>query len=247
MTRRLPAAFAIVLFAMSALVVAASAPVQNDTVLLMLRAKEGDVSRVSAEATLTVDANGLQMLFAIKAVNRTSVTAVGPDGTITSRDEIESMEMSIDGTPAPAASPQPPTVVVMRPDGSLVSYSGGSSDSSTGQMHHASRILFSDKPVGVGDTWTREIKANAALGVLAATATFKVLAFEKVGAADTVKISMSFRETGSTTGLSTSGTFWIEKTTGDEVKAEYAITSMPIVAGVVASGTIRQTRLGGGF
>ena len=112
-------------------------------------------------------------------------------------------------------------------------------------MYNATRILFSDKAVGVGSTWTREVKADASVGVLPATAEYKVIAFEKVGAIDTVKISMSFHE-AAPDGIKTTGTFWIEKSTGDEVKSEYEFSNLPMAQVGPVSGSARGARLPGG-
>ena len=227
-----------------ALVAVSAAPAQ-DKVLLARKAKVGEVSRNSSEAILAIDAGGQQMTLAIKETDKVTITAVAADGAITSSGEVESMEISMNGQAMPPQPSPPASTSVIRPDGSLVKSSQATPDGVEGRMHHASRILFSDKPVGAGDTWTREVKADPSLGVRAATAEYKVVAFEKVGAVDTVKISMSFRETAAD-GISAAGTFWIEKSTGDEVKAEYEFKNVPFPQMGLVSGSARGSRLSAG-
>ncbi|MBI1757137.1 MAG: hypothetical protein HYR64_08540 [Fimbriimonas ginsengisoli] len=85
-----------------------------------------------------------------------------------------------------------------------------------------------DSPVKVGDSWTYKGAADAKAGVVAFTADYKVLAAEKVGDLDTIKLKCTIKETEGAEPASSDGTVWVEAKNFSMVKVETTWTNMPV-------------------
>jgi len=136
---------------------------QQDKVHLSRKARVGDVSRTLTEATMSAGMDGLMMTMNVKEIDKVTITAVADDGAITARTEAELAEVSVGGQTRPSP-PQDPITIVLRPDGSVVSYGDQGFGAIAARMHSGTHIVFAEKPVGVGDSWTRAIKADPATG-----------------------------------------------------------------------------------
>jgi len=213
---------------------------QQDKIHLSRKAKVGDISRTVTEATMSAHMDGLMMTMSVKEVDKVTVTGVAPDGLITALTEAESGEMTVGGQTQTSPSQEPVTIVT-RPDGSLVSYGERTFAAVEVRLHSGTHIVFAGKPVGVGDSWTREVKADPETGLQPATAEYKVVAFEKVGETHTAKIAFTFRELGREP-IAVTGTTWIETSTGDELKSEYELRNLTIMPGLLATATVKVNR-----
>jgi hypothetical protein len=247
MKRSFTAPLALVAF-VAALV---ASPQAQDRIQLARTAKVGDVSRYGMTGTMTLDNNGQVMTLEIRQTEKVTVTAIAANGDLTFESETEAADMSMNGQTMPSPNVGMKSTLVTKPDGSLVSYTmpetatGGSSLGK--RMHNATAPLYPDKPIGVGDTWTREVKADAANSLPAATVTCEVLAFEKAEGVDTVKVKMTYQENDPGTPLKTIGTYWVERATGDQVKSEVTVQNLPMgQSGMVGTILVRQARLAGG-
>lgn len=96
------------------------------------------------------------------------------------------------------------------------------------RMANLTAIRRPDKPVKVGDTWTREVKADLKTGTLAAKAVYKVEAEEKVGERDTVVASFDYAETEGADPARSVGKVWFAKVGGYVVKVDTSWSSAPI-------------------
>ena len=219
-----------------------AAPQQK--IQLARKAKVGDVSRTVTEATMSATMNGNAMSMGVKEVEKATITAVAGDGAITLTAQAESSEVTMMGQTMPGPPQQDPFTIVIRPDNSLVSHSRNDPQKMDARMNAATHVLFSDKPVGAGDSWTREIKEGAGPGV-AATGDYKLVAFEKAGTVDAAKITFTFRELGAD-GIVVSGTIWVETATGEEVKGEYEVKNLPLSPGVSGTATVKTSRMAAG-
>jgi len=232
----------------------------QEKVTLVYKAQANQVVRYKAESTLTMDAGGMKMAVVQKETQKVVFTEVAANGNITMEQESESMELTVNGQniPPPDEEKNKKTTITIRPNGVLVAYklSSGESEDAKQQarLFPATTVIFSDRPVGVGDKWSHEYKADGDLGVRAARADFELLAFEKVGDTDTVKIKMTYSETEASPAPSSAGTVWIEKASGDMVTADFEVENIslgdepnsPILSGKVHQERLSGTPLGGG-
>lgn len=233
--------------AASLLAIAALGAARQESVLLVRKAKVGDVSRLQTVGKAQVDANGMQMELDLKGTDKYTVTAVAPNGDITQTEQPEAVEITMQGqTMPPSPEMLRPSTIVTKPNGTLVSFTkeDGSVDENEGRMHNATTIIFPDTPVKVGDKWSKTFAASATTGSRTARADYVVLAFESVAGTATVKIGLAFQESVAP-AVKTTGTVWIERSTGDVVKVEGKLDNFPLddTGAVTATLTITQTRL----
>lgn len=225
----------------------------QEKVTLVYRAQANQVVRYKADSTLTVDAGGMKMTFEQKETQKVTFTEVAANGNLTMEQESESSEVSINGNKVTVPDDDRDKITItIRPNGVLVAYklSGGDTEKTKrlARLFPATTVIFSDKPVGVGDKWSHEYKADGDLGLNAARADFELQAFEQVGGTETVKIKMTYRETEASPPLSSSGTLWIEKSSGDTVTADMEIENIRFddaPNSPVASGKVHQERISG--
>ena len=221
----------------------AAAP--QEKVQLQRRAKVGDVSRHAMEGSMTMNVNGQQITIDMQGTEKITVKAVAPDGAITMEGQTESMTITMNGNAMPAP-PLDASTLVIKPDGSLVSFKSSSSgDGTEVRLHAAMSPLFPEQPLAVGEAWTREIAADAARGVPAARAELKLIALEKVGATDTAKVTMKYAETGGA-GVTSIVTAWIDRATGEQVKVEGEVQNLPMTGMGTVHMILRQTKLPAG-
>lgn len=233
------------------LVLAGAGGAQAPKVKLLMKAEAGQVVRYRSEATVTVEAGGQKVMMEMKETEKVTFTTVAPSGEITMERESESREGTINGQklPVPERDDEKATITI-KPDGSLVAYK--SSEGNSDQTKMAVRIFPAGKPVfpagevGVGDKWSRDYPANADTGGQAGKAEFELLAFEKVGGVDAVKLKMSYRETQGSPALAGTGTVWVEKSSGDTIQSDMELENVPLGPGGVASGKVHEERIAGG-
>jgi hypothetical protein len=228
----------------------------QEKVLLQNKAKEGQISTYKAEGELAVEFGGNKLNIELKIVQRQKITKVAANGEITQEVTTEEYEMSFNGNKAPADEEmlKGKEIIVIRPDGSRVSKEVEGRDEpedSGGQEHlsQAFQIMFSDKPVGVGDKWSYEFKEDKKAGTLPGTAEFELVGFEKVNNVSCAHIKGSYRAKEGDAKLTATGETWIEVASGDAVRGEYKLDNIqfgPEDAGAPpATGTFRMTRVSG--
>lgn len=225
-----------------------------DKVKLLYKAQAGQVARYRSDASLQVEAAGMKVATEIAEVEKVTFTAVAADGNLSLEKETESTEAAINGQKLPAPEDSNgKTVVVMRPNGALVSLKGTNDTPEQNKlsvrMFAATTPIFQDAEVGVGSKWSQEYQPNADTGQPKAKADFELVAFEKVATLDTARVKMSYRETEGSPALAVRSTLWIELTSGDTLKADYELENLPFGGGdgmVLASGKLHQERIGGG-
>lgn len=92
------------------------------------------------------------------------------------------------------------------------------------RLTEAITFIYPDKPVKVGDTWTRTVKADAAKGVRAGTATFKFEGVETLdGKWKTNRITYTYKETEGGDAMACAATVWLGAEDGEMVKGEFKL------------------------
>jgi hypothetical protein len=228
---------AIVLISASAL---ALATVQALTVKKQV--KEGQIVKLALKAEL--DFQGQPAVFS--ALSDQTVKKVDADGSYTMEVRQHDMKATVGGQDIDVPE-APAGTVVYNADGSLRSIKGDDQTAgpSVYRFSTLGLIIDSGKPASVGDAWSVDIKADAKTGVEAAKADFKILAEEKVGDIDTIKLSAKIKETSSSEPASSDSTYWLSKTDGTIVKAEENWTNAPFPGSPVPiTAKVKVTRQG---
>lgn len=223
----------------------------QEKALLQYKAQVGQTVRYRSEGKLTIEAMGQKINQEQKQTEKVTITAVSPSGEITLEKEEEASEVTIEGQAVPSDNEKTKETLVIRPNGELLSYKSTAQPEQakiSARLYAASSVIFSDKPVGVGDKWTHETKANEEIGVRAGRAEYEILGFEKYNGIDAVRIKMTYQETEGSPAMSARGTFWIEKSSGDALKSESEVENLILeFAGVkvTASGKGTGERISG--
>ncbi|MES1227100.1 MAG: hypothetical protein ABUL72_00425, partial [Armatimonadota bacterium] len=137
--------------------------------------------------------------------------------------------------------PDSSATTISKPSGEITDVQDSEGDANAWRMAELNNFIYPDKPVDVGDTWTHTIAADSKKGIVAATATYKVDAMEKVGDRDTVKIKVSYKETEGTDPASNDSTVWLDVKDSTMVKEESAWTNVPSPQGPI-SATMKMDR-----
>lgn len=208
-------------FGTAALVLAAVATASYQAITLAPTLKEGDVTKYSLKADITVA--GMEAAFTGKVTEK--VLKVEADGTYTVESTNSEGKVSLGGQEMEMPGGEP-SVAVYKKGGELKELRGNGADPNAYRMAGMTGFRYPDKAVNVGDewkiTWTKSDK-----GAVAGEATFKVDSMDKVGNWDSVKIKMSAKETEGETPASAEGFVWISKTDGRMTKMEATWKNAP--------------------
>ncbi len=111
--------------------------------------------------------------------------------------------------------------------GLVIELTGRQSTSLDYRTQQMRAFLPPTAPVKVGDSWTRELKANPKIGTPTATAQMKFVATEKIGSADCAKVSWTYKETEGTAPCSLEGTVWVRLSDAALMKMDADAKSVP--------------------
>jgi hypothetical protein len=222
-------------------------------VVLVYRAQTGQTRRGRGVANLTLSPGGNKVTLDIRETNKQTYTKVAPNGDITFDETTEATETLINGQKSDTPDEKKETsTTTIHPNGALVAYSSTKNDKDDakfqGRLFYATNPIFSDKPVGPGDKWSIDVKANDDLGVHAAKVDYEVLEAKKINDVDTVNIKFTFAETGSG-GLTSHGTVLVEASSGDTLASDIDIDGVPLGPPgqeSPATGKLLSERLEGG-
>jgi hypothetical protein len=239
------------LFLVMLLTLVGAANAADQKARLVLKAEKGQIARYRTTGTVNLEAGANKATMEIKEVEKLTYAPVStPPNAIQFERISESSEVTINGMKISPPDDKDTDTVVLLPDGTLSSYKSTNEDKqevATGvRVLMATNVLFPDKEVGVGDKWSRELKADAALGSQAGKAEFELLGFEKSAGVDSAKLKMTYAESGVTPAIHAAGTVWIELASGDTVVSDMQIDNIPFgEGGPVASGKLRRERTEG--
>lgn len=201
----------------------AVAALAADGYSLKRTAKSGDVLKYKYSAD--VDFGGQSATVTFTTTDK--VVKVEDNGNISTESKQENMKVSFGGQEM-TPEDQPARTSVTKPNGAIVEIKGDGVDSSAYRFSNMSSVQAPENPVKVGDKWTYEIKADAKTGAVAAKGDGEVLAEEKVGDIDCLKVKWSYKETEGADAASSEGTAWISKKDGSLVKATGKFVKAPI-------------------
>ncbi|GEM_PF-6919435 len=112
------------------------------------------------------------------------------------------------------------------------------------ELAAAMRTLYPQTPVAKGETWKVSRPANAEWGTSGWESTFKFEGSETVEGRKAYKITLVHRQTAGSSGVSSTGTVWLDQQDGIELKAEYRLKNVDFGQGLkAADATVRLTRL----
>ncbi len=192
------------------------------------------------------------MPLEIIAKDKLTVTKVSPNGDITQVDKSLSQQIVMMGKEHTVPANGGDQVTVLDPHFAVksMSMSGPNSD-----IHDQVRITdatdawFPSFPVGVGSVWTHMLPSNPTLGSVKSKGVYKITGIQVVDHVPCYTIVMRFRELTGQHPISSSGTIWVSKKSGDMVKFSSYFKNVPLpgtglvnphVTGVRVSGSLTK-------
>lgn len=100
-------------------------------------------------------------------------------------------------------------------------------------------VAWPQQPVGIGDTWSVELKGDEEKGTVPVKLSYEVLGTETVGKRTAVRIKYTSEETEGSDPAKTEGTVWVDVATGLLIRREAMWTNVPIV-GQLISGKVQM-------
>jgi len=187
--------------------------------------KEGDSRKFAMRGE--IDLGGT--LVQVKANISEKVTKVEADGTFTVESNQTDGKVTLNGSENDMPDGTP-TTIVFRSNGEISKIPGDAATATANAYRMGNLTMMHDagKAVNVGDTWTADIKADAATGAVAGKAEYKLLGEEKVGTFDTLKIKVNVKESTGDAPGSVDGTYWINKVDGSMVKSDVKWINVPL-------------------
>jgi hypothetical protein len=220
-----------------------AAPPSSPEVRLSYNVKAGDVVgyQMSMEGTtnITLGEQTQQTALTNDVQLTQKVAAVDPaTGEILFQTTIDRGSMAINAISSPLPMVGQMLETRMKPTGQIVSSSG------MDQHLQNMQLVFPDKPVKVGTTWSIEVPPSAQVPV-PLTMTYIVTGFEKFKGRDCVKLSssiMSGKESqmeGVTLDMSAQGTVYFDHVKGqmvsNDVKSDMTMTLKRVIQGAEAT------------
>ena len=217
----------------------------QEKVLLQLKAKPGQTMRYKLSGTLSIEAAGNTFNLEITSVVVQKILDVSPEGNIKQEQTTESYEMSFGGQkmPAPDEALSGKTTTVLKPNGEPISReSTQEEEEEDAEQRHLGQtfaVIFSEKPVGVGDKWSYTFKDDSKLGTVPATIEYTVRGFESWKGIRVARIASTYTAGGGSK-ITADTELLIELRTGDTVYATAKITGMSWGQGGVTAAASAQ-------
>lgn len=191
---------------------------------LVRTAKVGD----EAKYTFTAEMQFGDIKLTVRGKNTEKVTKVGEDGTLT----IESTQSDVVVKTPDEEQPIPDeakATMTYGKDRVITAYSDdqGETDPSSLRLALITSIQAPKESVKVGDTWSSTLK-KLSDKTFDVSASYKVLAIEKVGKFETVVIEVDSKESDATEAATAKGKVWLNIADFSTVKEEFMITNAPI-------------------
>jgi hypothetical protein len=208
---------------MLASVLMTGAYAQDQSYTLKHNSKEGDVMKY--KLIIELDLGGQAILATGSSTSK--VTKVETDGARSI--DMTAGEMLVKFGEQEMTRPGlPPLTTVYKANGEIAEIKGEGADTDAYRRARAQALVFSDKAVKVGDKWSYEMKPAKENGAGVGKTDVEVLAVEKMGDQETLKLKFSFKETSGDTPLEVTGTLWIGTKDSEMVKAVMNVKNYPI-------------------
>ncbi len=228
---------------LSAMLVALTAAQEEYT--LKLQVKEGDVFKY--RFTMEITFGDQSAVFTMNLTNKVIKVESNGDIVFEGSSSDGMVKFGEQEMPVPAS---PPTRTTFKPNGTPTKVEGGRNPESEMRMARLNSLLFPDKAVKIGDKWNGELKGEGNLPTLKAE--YELVAKEKVGDIEALKIKFNIQEVAAQSGESStmntpttmSGFIWIDPKTGMLVRMNGSVKGMPAEgAPMPLDGTLTMERI----
>ena len=201
--------------------------------------KVGAALKYSMEASF--DANG--GAGTLKATLLEKTTGIDKDGNFT----VQQSQIDAAGTfdkEKIDISARTPVTITYKPNGQVTLITGDLTDANAYRMENLGALIDPGHPVKIGEVWTNTIREDKTLNTKPVRTEYKLIAEDKIGQIDTLKIKALAKETDVDNAAVDEFTIWISKEDGSMVQIESKWQNAPF-AGQAAPipATIKITRI----
>lgn len=225
-------AFSVVLAALSISAIGVPIPKQ-DKVLLRFKPEVGQKAKTKSQSTVKFDAMGQKLTIEESSTSATEVISADATHSVL-RTVVESSKSTINGDPLPDDETEETVDITYAANGEIKEINIDPKPEEDSEIEFRARlnvgtsVVFSDQPVGAGDTWEKTYTPSDNLKIRAAKATFKFEAMEEIDGVACAKILMSYVETAGSPKMTATSTHWIELASGDSIKNEIKLSGVQI-------------------
>ena len=183
--------------------------------------KVGETTKTRVTAHVEVQGMQVDQTF----VTEEKVEKIADDGTVTLKTQMKDQKLSLNGQDQPAPTPEGSSTTKIKSSGELIE-----SDRQEGQpldvqqrLSRTSSLIPPKEAVKVGDSWTHVWEQSDKEKLARAEITYKVVAEEKVGKWDCVRVEFTFKEKEGAAPITATGAVWLAKDTFQSAKSEYTV------------------------
>jgi hypothetical protein len=204
---------------------AAAAAYAQDGVMLKYSWKKGAVAKTRMKGTLEFGGQEIS----VNILNQEKVLEVGDDGSATVEQSVVSLIVNMGGQEQDMTGSSGGSIIaVYNPDGSVKELRGENIEAGAYRMQNLMAFIQPKESLKVGSKWSKEVAADKDRGTPAYKGEYSVIADEKVGKWDTLKIKYKISESEGTDPASMEGTFWVSKEDASLIKGEATWANVPM-------------------
>lgn len=203
-----------------------------------------DVSKVNMKMAMA----GKMIPFEMVSKDKITVSKVAANGDVTEVDKSLSQQLVMMGKvhPVPASGGNQVTVLDMHSAVKSLTMSGSPLEiHDQVRLTEATDAWYPSFPVGVGSVWTHLQASNATLGEVKSKGVYKITGIQLVNHVACYTIVMHYTELAGQHPISTSGTIWVSKKSGDTVKFDSNFKNVPVPGSGLVTAHVIGLRVSG--
>jgi hypothetical protein len=157
-----------------------------------------------------------------------TVKTVKDNGDVVMEVKVTGVKAKLGSSPVPSSGVDVITQTVTTSAKGLLleRLSDSKEDKENPRFEMVERLIYPDKAVSVGDSWTFKEAANPVKGTYDNFSTFTFRGSERIGGILAKKISVDYRELGILLSMSCEGTFWVSPDDGSIVKKDLHVSNL---------------------
>jgi hypothetical protein len=212
---------------LAVLIASAWASVQDRTYSLVWQPKQGQAFKYVLSMDMSADGN--QVLFGSEL--SVKITSVEKNGDYTVESIYSSPTITVDGKTQAASDDavNKPEIEKFNAKGERID-AGKDKDEDTDPFGKALGDIMDfnapEKPVKIGEKWTREMPGNEKSKTRPAKAEYKLAGIDKVGTSETLRVTYTYAETEGGKPVKAEGEFYVDGADGSVVKMNATIDNL---------------------
>lgn len=202
---------------------------KQDKVLLRFKPEAGQSAKLKGTSKIKFDAGGEMVTIQDEGTYSNEVLSV-EEGKFVLKSQTLSSKSTINGEELPPSEDEGFTKTTYGSTGVVLNIEHDPAIEDEMQLilentlTIAGAIVFSEKEVGVGDTWSHDYESNTSLKTNAASAKFTLVGLEEIDGVAVAKITVEWAEKSGSPAVKVVSTHWIEIASGDSIKSEMKVT-----------------------